>query len=224
MKLSVKTKFDAEKVTAGVRKGNIRALRSAGAYTRKIAMNAIKSKKNPNIASAPGTAPYTHGRNKTFRKSILFGVNEKEESVVIGPAALGGDSKLAQLGALHEFGGTKPYRQPSKRIPGNWDTAKSGPVRKKNGVFVFGKLLTNRQRKRAWQLEAAGGRFPDGQDKKELKLGGMMKMRQRRMLAQKMASGHGTKKTSVYPARPFMKPTLNIVKPKLPAFWSGVVK
>lgn len=226
MKLSAKgkSKFDAKKVAEGVRKGSIRALRSAGAYTMTVARNSIKKKKNPNIASAPGTAPYTHGENKTFRKSTLFGVNEKEESVVIGPAALGGNPRLAQLGALHEFGGTRPNKQPEKRIPGDWNTAKSGPIRVERGVFVFAKLLTDRQRKRAWRIEASGGRFPTTQDKKERLIRKMMKAERRKMIVQERAMGCKRKTNAVYPERPFMKPTLDKVKPMLPAFWSGVIK
>lgn len=225
MKLSAKGKsrFDAKKVTEGVRKGSIRALKSAAAYTRTVARNSIKKKKNPNVASAPGTAPHAHGK-KNIRNSVLFGVKEEERSAVIGPAALGGDPKLAQVGALHEFGGTRPNKQPEKRIPGDWNTAKSGPIRVERGVFVFAKLLTDRQRARAWRVEASGGRFPTTQDKKERLIRKMMKEERRKRLVQERASGKNPKNRAVYPARPFMKPTLDKVKPMIPAFWSGVIK
>lgn len=226
MKLSAKgkSKFDAKKVAEGVRKGSIRALTSAAAYTRAVAKNSIKKKKNPNAASAPGTAPHAHGKGKNIKESVLFGVKKEEQSAVIGPAALGGDPKLAQVGALHEFGGTRPNKQPAKRIPGDWDTAKSGPIRVEKGVFVFAKLLTDRQRARAWRIEASGGRFPTTKDKKERLIRKMMKEEQRKRLVQERANGQKPKNRAVYPARPFMKPTLDKMKPMLPAFWSGVIK
>ena len=152
MNHSVRYKFDGAAVAEGVRKGSLTALRRAGAYTRKVAQNLIKVRRNRDLASKSGTPPFAHGAGKNLKKSILFGVDKADRSVVIGPSAMSGDARLAKLGALHEFGGMAENRQPAKSSGTDWNTAKAGPVRVAKGVIVFGKNLTAAQRKREWLI------------------------------------------------------------------------
>ena len=214
---TVRYKFDGAAVAEGVRKGSLTALRRAGAYTRKVAQNLIKVRRNRDLASKSGTPPFAHGAGKNLKKSILFGVDKADRSVVIGPSA--------KLGALHEFGGMAENRQPAKSSGTDWNTAKAGPVRVAKGVIVFGKLRTAAQRKRAWRIEASGARFPNSGDAKAKSLKRLMAAEKRRQLAAAQAAGGGRRKReALYPARPFMNPAMQKVKPMLPALWSGVVK
>lgn len=225
MNHSVRYKFDGAAVAEGVRKGSLTALRRAGAYTRKVAQNLIKVRRNRDLSSKSGTPPFAHGAGKNLKKSILFGVDKADRSVVIGPSAMSGDARLAKLGALHEFGGMAENRQPAKSSGTDWNTAKAGPVRVAKGVIVFGKLRTAAQRKRAWRIEASGARFPNSGDAKAKSLKRLMAAEKRRQLAAAQAAGGGRRKReALYPARPFMNPAMQKVKPMLPALWSGVVK
>ena len=106
----VRIEFDEDRLLGAAKYANKKALRSAGAYVRRIAVNSIhRSKKS----SPPGTPPNT--RQGLLKRSILFGVERDARSVVIGPAkSLVGLSMTA-----HEFGGTYRGRKyPKRRLIG----------------------------------------------------------------------------------------------------------
>ena len=108
MKCSIE--FDERRVLIAVQDGNNVALRRAGAYIRKAARNQVSASDR---ASIPGTPPHT--RRGLLKNSLLFGVEKRAQSVVIGPA----ESFIGTAMVAHEFGGLyRKRRYPKRRLMG----------------------------------------------------------------------------------------------------------
>lgn len=125
--VSVRIEMEDENVLKAVKRSSNKALRSAGAYVRKTAQNAVS--KSPK-SSSPGTPPHT--RRGLLRRSILFGVEKERMTVVIGSA----ESFIGISMTAHEFGGMyrrrkypkRPLMEPSlekasPHIPKMWEDA-----------------------------------------------------------------------------------------------------
>ena len=97
MKCSIE--FDERRIFIAVRSGNNIAFRRAGAYIRKAARNRVTASGK---ASLPGSPPHT--RQGLLKQSLLFGVDSRRESVVIGPA----ESIIGTAMVAHEYGGRSP--------------------------------------------------------------------------------------------------------------------
>ena len=104
--MKVRIEFDERRILVAVQNGNNVALRRAGAYIRKAARNRISTSDK---ASPPGTPPHT--RRGRLKNSLLFGVEKKRRTVVIGPA----ESIMGTAMAAHEFGGSYRKRHYPKR-------------------------------------------------------------------------------------------------------------
>ena len=106
MPVKMRLELDSRRLLGVVSKANIASLRRAGAYVRKSARNAVHKSKH---ASEKGTPPHT--RRGLLKRSILFGVEKKRMSVVIGPA-----KKFIGISmTAHEFGGMYRRRFYPKR-------------------------------------------------------------------------------------------------------------
>ena len=104
--MKCRIEFDDRRILVAVRSGNNVALRRAGAYIRKAARNRVTTSEK---ASAPGSPPNT--RQGLLKQSLLFGVDKRLESVVIGPA----ESMIGTAMVAHEFGGRYRKRRYPKR-------------------------------------------------------------------------------------------------------------
>ena len=104
--MKCRIEFDDRRILVAVRSGNNIALRRAGAYIRKAARNRISTSDK---ASVPGSPPNT--RQGLLKQSLLFGVDSRRESVVIGPA----ESIIGTAMVAHEFGGKYRKRRYPKR-------------------------------------------------------------------------------------------------------------
>lgn len=102
----VRVEFDDDAVKSAGQKCGVKALRSAGAYTRKAARNAVAKSKH---SSTPGTPP--NNRRGLLKRSILFGVEKHRMAVVIGPA----ESLIGITMTAHEFGGMYRRRKYPRR-------------------------------------------------------------------------------------------------------------
>ena len=102
----VRLEFDEDSLLGAVKYANKKALRSVGAYVRRVAVNSIRQSKK---SSSPGTPPNT--RAGLLKRSILFGVERDARSVVIGPAK----SFVGLSMTAHEFGGMYRGRKYPKR-------------------------------------------------------------------------------------------------------------
>ena len=104
--MKCRIEFDDRRILIAVKSGNNVALRRAGAYIRKAARNRVSTSDK---ASAPGSPPNT--RKGLLKQSLLFGVEQKWQSVVIGPA----ESMIGTAMVAHEYGGRYRKRRYPKR-------------------------------------------------------------------------------------------------------------
>ena len=102
--------FDADGFVARAAKASVDVLRRMGAYIRRAAQSKVRQSRNP---SQPGEPPHT--RRGALKRGILFGVNRRTNSVVVGPSVrFVGTSMQA-----HEFGGGyKRERYPKRPLMG----------------------------------------------------------------------------------------------------------
>ena len=102
--------FDAEGLVARVAKASVDILRRMGAYVRTVARRKVKTSERP---STPGTPP--HSRTGALKRGILFGVERRRESVLVGPS----ERFVGTSAAAHEFGGAyKRERYPKRPLMG----------------------------------------------------------------------------------------------------------
>ena len=92
--------FDADGLTARIAKASVDILRRMGAYVRTVARRKVK----------PGDRPSPAGT-----RGILFGVERRQASVLIGPS----ERFVGTSMAAHEFGGAyKRERYPKRPLMG----------------------------------------------------------------------------------------------------------
>ena len=98
--MKVEIELDDRLVMAKASAGSLAALRRSGAYIRTSARHKVHLSPT---ASAPGTPP--HSRRGSLKRALLFGVDKKRSTVLIGPSVKFLGSSLT----AHEFGGV--YRR-----------------------------------------------------------------------------------------------------------------
>ena len=108
--MSHEVEFDADGLVARAAKASVDVLRRMGAYIRRVAQSKVRQSRNP---SQPGEPPHT--RRGALKRGILFGVDRRTNSVVVGPSIrFVGTSMQA-----HEFGGGyKRERYPKRPLMG----------------------------------------------------------------------------------------------------------
>ena len=102
--------FDADGLVARAAKASVDVLRRMGAYIHRAAQSKVRQSRSP---SQPGEPPHT--RRGALKRGILFGVDRRTKSVVVGPSIrFVGTSMQA-----HEFGGGyKRERYPKRPLMG----------------------------------------------------------------------------------------------------------
>ena len=102
--------FDADGLVARVARASVEILRRMGAYVRTVARRKVRPGERPSPA---GTPP--HSRTGALKRGILFGVERRQASVVIGPS----ERFVGTSMAAHEFGGAyKRERYPRRPLMG----------------------------------------------------------------------------------------------------------
>ena len=94
--MKCKTRSQMAKVAAAARKADFTSLAHAGAAIRLTARRSIR--RSP-TASTPGRPPHT--RRGLLRNAILYAVEPRQQSVVIGPDV----GFVGTSASAHEFGG-----------------------------------------------------------------------------------------------------------------------
>mgnify|MGYP007026490821 CR=1 FL=1 len=92
----VKTKDETRRVKAKAQTANFKNLGQAGASLRLVARRSIRRRKTP---SPEGQPPNT--RAGQLRRAILYAIEAREQTVVIGPDV----DVVGTSGAAHEQGG-----------------------------------------------------------------------------------------------------------------------
>ena len=108
--MNTKVEFDADGLVARVAKASLAVLRRMGAYIRRVAQSKVRQSRNP---SQPGEPPHT--RRGALKRGILFGVEKRRQSVLIGP----GFRFVGESMSAHEFGGKyRRERYPKRPLMG----------------------------------------------------------------------------------------------------------
>ena len=102
--------FDADGLVARAAKASVDVLRRMGAYIRRAAQSKVRQSRNP---SQPGEPPHT--RRGALKRGILFGVDRRTNSVVVGPSVrfVGTSMQAHEVG-----GGYKRERYPKRPLMG----------------------------------------------------------------------------------------------------------
>lgn len=95
--------FDRPRVQRAVDKAQRRVLSKAGAFVRTAAKHSIRKRKG---SAPPGAPPHSH--EGSLRRLILFGYDERTETVVVGPLGF----KRSNAPHVLEFGGAVITRRP----------------------------------------------------------------------------------------------------------------
>ena len=102
--------FDADGLVARAAKASVDVLRRMGAYIRRVAQSKVRQSRNP---SQPGEPPHT--RRGALKRGILFGVDRRTNSVVVGPSIRFVGTSIQ----AHEFGGGyRKERYPKRPLMG----------------------------------------------------------------------------------------------------------
>lgn len=140
LSLKAKARLERKKLTAAVRRANIRTLPRAGAYIRGIARRSIKRRKR--LRSLPGNPPHT--RTGRIKHAIRFDLGPARDSVAIGPAR----EAAGRLWNLLEFGGRRIPEPPPKFTPAV--PGVHAPIRRdKHGKLVRAFIRSADQARRA---------------------------------------------------------------------------
>ena len=108
--MNTKVEFDEDGLVARVAKASVAVLRRMGAYVRRAAQHKVHTSDKP---SQPGTPP--HSKTGALKRGILFGVEKRRQSVLIGP----GFRFVGESAAAHEFGGQyRKERYPKRPLMG----------------------------------------------------------------------------------------------------------
>ena len=102
--------FDADGLAARVARASVEILRRMGAYVRTVARRKVRPSGRPSPA---GTPP--HSRTGALKRGILFGVEKRRQSVIVGPS----EKFVGTSMGAHEFGGGyKLERYPKRPLMG----------------------------------------------------------------------------------------------------------
>ncbi len=95
--------FDRPRVQKAVDKAQRKVLSKAGAFVRTTAKHSIRKRKG---SAPPGAPPHSH--EGSLRRLILFGYDERTETVVVGPVGF----KRSTAPNVLEFGGAVKTKRP----------------------------------------------------------------------------------------------------------------
>lgn len=102
--------LDADGLVARVARASVEILRRMGAYVRTVARRKVRPGERPSPAGNP-----PHSRTGALKRGILFGVERRRASVLIGPS----ERFVGTSMAAHEFGGAyKRQRYPKRPLMG----------------------------------------------------------------------------------------------------------
>lgn len=102
--------FDADGLIAKAAKASVDVLKRMGAYVRTVARRKAHASPKPSTA---GTPP--HSSTGALKRGILFGVEKRRQSAVVGPS----EKHVGTSMAAHEFGGGyKRERYPKRPLMG----------------------------------------------------------------------------------------------------------
>jgi hypothetical protein len=209
-KIRVVMTKNLEKILA---RENPETLSQAGDFVRRVARSLVRQRKNPNIASAPGTAPHSHrgGDNPGFKRTIVHAMDGKN-TVLIGPQLVRGG--LSNVARVHEFGGTQKILGTAPGLENGVDIGDEAPVTIRNISSRKDRIIREDS-----HVDPKTGRKVVW-----IKIRTKSQMRHSNRLYRRMNKKYGKMVRANYPARPYMRPALDLSRPKLSKFWRGTIK
>lgn len=196
-----------------------KSLKEAGRLTMRVARGFIRNYGNPDKSSQPGKPPNSHRyttrngkKNNGFKRTIVYALRPDKKAVWIGPQAVIGG--LTNFAPTHEFGGVRKVIKGDPNLLNGVKKGDLAPVNVINFNIAFDKVV----------------RVDPHRDPKNGKKVFWIKIRTKDQaehssrLYYRMCLAYNGYGNTRYPARPFMKPSLLAVLPKLPFFWKGVVQ
>lgn len=201
-------------VERAIEKSAPKTLKEAGRYTWRIARSLIKHRSNPNKSSAKGTPPHSHksSTNKGFKKTIVYGMMPGGKSVLIGPMLVRGG--LSNIARVHEFGGSQIVREQVPELTDGVNIGDKAPVsekyisRRKDSIIRKDPNVDPRTGRTVYWI----------------RIRTRTQQAHSNRLYRRMNRKYGKFVRANYPARPYMKPALDLSRPKLSSFWRNSVK
>jgi hypothetical protein len=192
--------FNPRRVIRRTRKGSSRSLSRAAGAIRLTARRSIRPRGKSGRSSAPGQPPRTYYGK--LRKSILYHVNRRDQSAVIGPAF----PIAGHIGHTHEFGG----RERRKKANWNLHVGGHGPIARQSARTGGERDARGRYQKRRSPLVVVRLKSPS-------------QVRRARTVAAEYDQTVRSKPLANYPKRPFMEPALTKNIHILPRHWRGSI-
>lgn len=200
-------------VERAVSKSVPKTLTQSGRYIWGIARSLVKNRSNPDISSMPGTPVHSHksGASAGFKKTIVYALAPDKKSVVIGPKNVSGG--LTDLARTHEFGGSMRVNIVDPELFNGVKIGAVAPV--------------------TWKHLAKADVIARKDSRHDPKTGreiSWVRVRTRSQAAhatrlyRRLVKKYPVKQNAVYPARPYMRPALELGRPKLSSFWKNSVK
>jgi hypothetical protein len=193
--------FDRRAVIDRIGRAKASVLSKAGAFVRRSAKGKIRYAES---VSKPGSPPHAHeskkhGRDSPLRELTFFAYDEQTNSVVIGPMPFRG---MAIVPRVLELGGTaQGHKNPLRRIRHVGDGGEiriDGPASRTTKRNRFGAMVTYARMRTQAQVDRAN------------------------RLQEEMYGPLTIGPTSIA-ARPYMGPSLEENRPKLPEMWANAV-
>ena len=209
----VAVKMFPRKVQRAVAKNTPKTLTQAGRYIWGIARSLIKNRSNPDVSSMPGTPVHSHKSSSFagFKKTIVYALAPDKKSVVIGPKQVSGG--LTDLARTHEFGGSLWINEVDPELYKGAKIGKLAPV--------------------TWKHLAKSDVVSHKDSRTDPRTGrsiSWVRVRTRTQAAhatrlyRRLVHRYPVKVHATYPARPYMRPALELGRPKLSSFWKNSVK
>lgn len=204
-------------MTNGVQRAVKRAtpltLKQAGRHVWGVARALVKQRRNPDISSSPGTAPYSHknAMNAGFKRTIVYALAPDKKSVVVGPKLI--RTGMSEIAKTHEFGGSRMIKEVDPELIDGVSIGEIGPVSSTH-LSRFDQIVRrdpNRDpktgRKVVW-----------------IRIRTKSQAAHSTRLYRRMNKQYGKMVYANYPKRPYMGPALQLSRPKLSEFWKNSVK
>lgn len=135
--------FDRQKVMDRLDAKRLRVLARTGATARKTMQRSMRYRGKKNTPSRPGDPPKASKQNPLLRKSIAFGFDKDQDTVVIGPLVRKKKNSVKVPQLLNEGGTAKVV------LPGYYE----------NGTYVPGETVQARYLPRPFAtLDSPAGR------------------------------------------------------------------
>ena len=216
VKLKVKGGID-RKATKKLEKSFDGNLVRALAFIRGAERRNIKRRKKGK-SSSPGASPFTH-ESQQLRRSILFAEEVKNMRGVVGPSR----RLISDIAQTHEFGLRSAPKNARKRrdnwklsIGGHGPLGEVGKTTPRRRVSIKGGRFKGRRRtvKARTIGDPIIGRIRTAKDLANAK---KRARTLRSQIARDAAKGFN------YPERPFARPTLEEIRPRIIQFWRASV-